>query len=359
MIYFICPSLPYPTGGVKQIHLIASYLIDSGLSVCILYTGKNRPRIWFPTEVPCYHAPPWLKSYLPLRDQVRKWLSHLVRNDPSIYTSLHLDLLYSPVTSEDLFVIPEIFGSQLAAFPPSVPKIILNQNCFLSFHDQSILPDSIRDSLLQHYINSNVIGQLANSPYGEAYLRWSFPNLPTRTLELAVDTPPTALEIVERDPILVYFPRKSGGVVEQVIGMLRNRGTLEGWKLQPLEGLSASEVQIVFSKAKIYVASSLHEGLGLPPLEAMANGCPVVGFAAWGGDEFLTESVSRVVRTGDVLALAQSVENTIKELREQPSTWQEKVNKARSMVSNLYNHKRAAASCINAFGYFLDNDIAC
>jgi glycosyltransferase involved in cell wall biosynthesis len=37
-----------------------------------------------------------------------------------------------------------------------------------------------------------------------------------------------------------------------------------------------SQLEIMYQEAKVYVFPSLYEGFGLPPLEAMAKGCPVV-----------------------------------------------------------------------------------
>lgn len=37
-----------------------------------------------------------------------------------------------------------------------------------------------------------------------------------------------------------------------------------------------SQLELLYQKAKLYIFPSLYEGFGLPPLEAMANGCPVL-----------------------------------------------------------------------------------
>tara|TARA_B100001057_G_scaffold264273_1_gene264376 strand:- start:4485 stop:5621 length:1137 start_codon:yes stop_codon:yes gene_type:complete len=43
-----------------------------------------------------------------------------------------------------------------------------------------------------------------------------------------------------------------------------------------LEGLSDAEVKIIYRKAKLFVFPSLYEGFGIPILEAMISGCPIV-----------------------------------------------------------------------------------
>lgn len=357
MIYFLCPDLPYPTGGVKQIHLLASYLQDSGQQVRVLYTGSKRPRIWFPSRVTLRLAPFWLQERTTWRQRMMASLRQTIRGKRKSVQQPRLTSNELPITAADLLVIPEIFASQLMELPSSIPKLILNQNSFLTFHGLTINSNgqdhSAVNSLLNTYYRSGVIGQLANSPYGETYQQWAFPGIPIRALELAVDVPTSVPELHDRDQLLVYFPRKSGDICEQVIGILRNRGKLDGWRVKPLENLSEDAVQQLFRQARLYIASSLQEGLGLPPLEAMANGCPVVGFPAWGGDAFLTDTVSRPVRTGDVLALAQTVEECLIELQANPSSWKTRVDKARDMVNRCHSHQRAATSCQAAFEAFL------
>lgn len=63
----------------------------------------------------------------------------------------------------------------------------------------------------------------------------------------------------------------------------------KGWKSQKpqkkiknakniihIENCDAKDLPAIYSAAKLFVFPSLYEGFGLPPLEAMANGCPVI-----------------------------------------------------------------------------------
>ncbi len=47
-------------------------------------------------------------------------------------------------------------------------------------------------------------------------------------------------------------------------------------KIVMLEGVTREELSVLYSNAELFVYPSLYEGFGLPPLEAMANGCPVI-----------------------------------------------------------------------------------
>jgi hypothetical protein len=74
-----------------------------------------------------------------------------------------------------------------------------------------------------------------------------------------------------------------------------------------------------YQQADIFVPLGFPEGFSLPPLEAMACGCAVVGFSGGGGLDFMKDGqTALVVPDGDVAMLAQAVERilTDSELRE-------------------------------------------
>jgi glycosyltransferase involved in cell wall biosynthesis len=63
----------------------------------------------------------------------------------------------------------------------------------------------------------------------------------------------------------------------------RTAASLNLWQAQNINSpvifagyVPDAQLEIIYAEAKAYVFPSLYEGFGLPPLEAMANGCPVV-----------------------------------------------------------------------------------
>jgi glycosyltransferase involved in cell wall biosynthesis len=52
--------------------------------------------------------------------------------------------------------------------------------------------------------------------------------------------------------------------------------------------MSRPQVAQTLAESQVFVSLSKDEGLGLPPLEAMAAGCLVAGFTGGGGQEFAT-----------------------------------------------------------------------
>jgi hypothetical protein len=74
-----------------------------------------------------------------------------------------------------------------------------------------------------------------------------------------------------------------------------------------IDGLGRAEVAQALAESQVFVALSHHEGLGLPPLEAMAAGCLVLGFDGGGGQEYATPDNGLWVADGDVEALAHAL----------------------------------------------------
>ena len=74
-----------------------------------------------------------------------------------------------------------------------------------------------------------------------------------------------------------------------------------------IDKLPRDEVAMRLSESHIYLSTGHREGLGLPPLEAMAAGCLVVGFAAGGGLDYATSANGIWVQDEDPWALADAL----------------------------------------------------
>lgn len=80
-----------------------------------------------------------------------------------------------------------------------------------------------------------------------------------------------------------------------------------------IDGLPEREVARIMGESAIFLALGRHEGLGLPPLEAMASACQVVGFSAGGGAEYASPENGRWVDEGDLVSCVDALAQTLKE----------------------------------------------
>ena len=72
--------------------------------------------------------------------------------------------------------------------------------------------------------------------------------------------------------------------------------------------LTEAELADEYRKADIFLATGYPEGFGLPPLEAMACGCAVVGFTGGGASEFMIHNKTALVAgDGDCYLAAQHI----------------------------------------------------
>ena len=93
---------------------------------------------------------------------------------------------------------------------------------------------------------------------------------------------------------VAWMPRKNSALARQIqlvsLEILRQNsgpGYLEWVELQNME---QEEVAEKLASCDIFLMTSMAEGFGLPPVEAMASGCVPVGFAGLGGWEYMRSS---------------------------------------------------------------------
>lgn len=88
---------------------------------------------------------------------------------------------------------------------------------------------------------------------------------------------------------IAFMPRKRPNEVKQLQQWFA--ALCPQWAHVPwveMDGMSRPQVAQTLAESLVFVSLSKDEGLGLPPLEAMAAGCLVAGFTGGGGQEYAT-----------------------------------------------------------------------
>ena len=183
------------------------------------------------------------------------------------------------LTADDVTVVGEAFGAGIQACAASpARRVIHNQNpfyTFQAFHDW----DAVARYGTSHLLCASqfTAGRLTE-------MGWTGPMSVVRPfLDPAFHCD---LDRV-RAPWIAYMPRKRSYEARLIRGLFRSRRPdLAHVTWIELAGVSRADVAGTLSAAGLFLSLGRQEGLGLPPLEAMASGVLVVGFHGEGGREY-------------------------------------------------------------------------
>jgi glycosyltransferase involved in cell wall biosynthesis len=297
-IWVLCPDNDEPVGGIRKLYRLVDVLNRNGWQSSIIHRKRDFRCSWFENST-----------------QTIYW------DDADIELT-------------DILVLPEIFGPHLARLAPGTPKVLFNQNSYYTFCGYSL----DRGDLETPYKHPDVVAVLVVSEDNHDYLAYAFPRAKITRLRLGIDD---ALFFPgEKKPTMAFMPRKNSDDVLQVINLLKQRRALRDFSLVPIHGKSEWETAAIMSEAPLFLSFGHPEGLSLPPLEAMASGCFVIGYHGNGGREFFRPAFSHPIAVGDILGFAQTVEATIAAYAANPALIHDKGLMASQFVREHYSLKR-------------------
>lgn len=319
-VYFLAPDVDQPFGGTRVLYRHADILRAAGLNAVVLHRRNGFRYKWFDN------------------DTVVRSVGECV------------------IGPDDLLVVSELDVFLLARnypHPGRCPRhIVLNQSGpYLTWQRDPAV-------LYAHYTSPNrPLGIIATSAYIADFARFAFPHIGVCHVRLSLDPsrffpalvePPRRIVFMQRD-----IPEKGSDDAETVLRVLTDRGVLRGWETVVISGLTENGVAATLRSSKIFLAVSVREGFGLPPLEAMASGCYVVGYHANGGREYMGENFSRTVEAGNVLELAEALEQAIARESEQPGWLRSRGLAASEYVHSHYCPAVEKADVIAAYSEFI------
>lgn len=306
--WFVCPDTDVPAGGVRVIYRAVEHLLAEGREACVVHSTPGFRPSWFASGVPVAHV-----------DEI--------------------DL----VPGADVLVIPEIYGPGLGEIAPGVAKVVFNQNTSNTFAGYEL---PVRRGATA-YDHPEVVGAVCVSDDEAAVLRYAFPDLDVRRIVLQVD--PALFHPGLKHRRITYMPRKNARDAARVLALLGARGVLDDVEVVALQGLDEAGVAAAQRDALLFLSFSQDEGWGLPPIEALAAGCLVVGYHGMGGREFLTPEHAWPVEQGDVLAFARTVEDVLRRHREDPAAMEAFGREVSAAIHARYTPAAERASVLAAF----------
>lgn len=257
-VYYLAPAENSPSGGVKVIYRHVEILNEMGIPAAVFHPAEGFSCSWFDHRAPVV----WPNT---------------IR-----------------FCSDDLLVVPECYGVGMPSLPTEIRKVVFNQGPHHTF-DRIDLERTAPGAPYRGV--ENIEGILTVSEDGGELLRHAFPEIPVSVARNVID--PVLFRLRDQPALrrIAYVPTRRREELDQILHVLRSNGALDadGWELVPLSGHSESEMGDILRSSSIFMSLSDRDGFGLPPAEAMAAGCYVVGYPGGGGIEFFEDSYCRPV----------------------------------------------------------------
>ena len=201
-------------------------------------------------------------------------------------------------SQSDVVVLPEPWRVPIEAFAKTpARKIIHCQNPFYIFHGFDDIK-SVRKLGYQEIITC--------SEYTSQMLRGFGYDGNVYTVRPAIS--PEFHFHTDHKLQIAYMPRKRGVEAVYLQGLFRSLyPEYAGVPWVKIDGCSRAECAEILGSSAIFASFSWFEGLGLPPLEAMASGSVVVGLHGGGGLDYANEGNGLWVQEGDYQQFAHKL----------------------------------------------------
>lgn len=251
---------------------------------------------------------------------------------------------YSTVVSmmndDDLVVIPEVIQNKVTLFPRQ-KKILFAQAWSFLYQLHPIDDQKVFGSYFD--IGFNYI--LTCSDYIHNY----FNNEPQDNIiqvKNFIDH-----KVFQENPLLrktnrlLFMPRKNKKDIDKIIAGISHLPI----EIAFADGLSQEELVIEYQKSDYFVATGYPEGFGLPPLEAMACGCVVIGFTGRGADEYMIHNdTALVAQDGDTETVVMHIKNIINN-----NVLKERIRLNGVLISKKYNINNTSKQLSDFYNGFI------
>jgi glycosyltransferase involved in cell wall biosynthesis len=272
-VYFVSPATTQqPIGGITIIYRHVDMLNAAGIEAAVIQGKRGYRPEWFPNTTRIEYAPVEIHG-----DDILVWPEYLMRH---VRRSGARQVLFVE-NAYGLFA-----DADLDPYPPALPP-------------------------------PAVLAVAVLSDDNAEYVRYAWPDADVPILRPGVD--PAVFHPGTPRRQIAFAPRKRYPAVRQVLGLLRARGALDGWQLAEIAGMNETQVAETLRASTLFLSFSEREGLGLPPIEALASGCHVIGFTGIGGREIFDPRYTEAIPEDDVVAFARAVEAWLRRYEPEPA----------------------------------------
>lgn len=333
-IFFICPTNSFASGGVKQIYRMVDVLNDNGFNAFVVHKKQHRES-WFKNSTKILYNPYIFKKIKFL--QKKSFINRLILE---FYKKISFK-----ISENAIFVFPEIYGDRVFNLFNN-QYVIFNQNCYYTFNS---IFNIEKNHIYNHSQNKGVICVSENS---RDYLKFCFPEIPVYKIRLGIDF--SKFNSKSKTKKIAYMPRKLSEDVNQVIKILSIRNQLPNWEFVEIHNKNEAEVGEILGECAIFLSFNHQEGFGLPPVEALACGCYVIGYKGQAGEEYFLPEFSSPIPEGNIVEFATEIEKIALDFDSNPSRYKAKSKLAIDFVNSNYSFENEEKDIVEIWNHLLE-----
>ncbi|SSY71080.1 glycosyltransferase [Alysiella crassa] len=339
-IYLVAFDEHKPIGGIKQLYRFAEILNELGYQANIIHKKEGFNIQWFAHQVPVKYFPD-LYSILDIESKPK--LRHLKRFIQYYYNKIVTKSQYKLPEKDAILIVPEVLGLKLNNIP-NYKKIIYNQNNHYTF---SYYP-TYEEVQIDPYVHKNTLATMTVSDYSYQYLQYAYPNAVLFNTGISLSNQFTLGKKPKLKKI-AFMPRKLPEDSKQVLRILAKRPVFKDWQFIAIDNKSEHEVISILQESAIFMSFNHIEGFGLPPVEAMACGCYVIGYAGNAGLEYLKSEFSTPIPDLNILEFVKELERIVIQYNDNPEIFWKKGEMASAFVKAKYTKENEKMKIKAAF----------
>lgn len=313
-VYFYCPSVNFASGGMGTLLRLAKNLKEDGFSVKLVYQPRQDQRASYEdsmkesqkqkkqVQINVFEKfePTWMDFDLEGIEIIPLGDGEIIFNDQNRTRVQAQPLAVSP---EDLLIIPEGFPDVMQkTMQTACKRVVLAQSWFY------VLNAMQPGQTWQHFGIQDVISV---SDAITEYLGSVMPGLRVKNIKQGINRELFKVpeKMSSKTPVVVYSANRGQENKAKTINLIKTfymfYPHLRWVRFVELANMSREEFAERLSSSAFALYTDDIAGFGTLPLEAMACGTHVVGWASFGGKEYMNENNGFWTNNGDIFQTAE------------------------------------------------------
>lgn len=313
-VYFYCPPVNFASGGMGTLLRLAKNLKEDGFSVKLVYQPRLDQRASYEdsmkesqkqkkqVQISVFEKfePTWMDFDLEGIEIIPLGEGEIIFNDQNRTKVQAQPLAVSP---EDLLIIPEGFPDVMQkTMQTACKRVVLAQSWFY------VLNAMQPGQTWQHFGIQDVISV---SDAITEYLGSVMPGLRVKNIKQGIsrDLFKVPEKMSSKAPVVVYSANRGQENKLKTINLIKTfymfYPHLRWVRFVELANMSREEFAERLSSSAFALYTDDIAGFGTLPLEAMACGTHVVGWASFGGKEYMNENNGFWTNNGDIFQTAE------------------------------------------------------